>query len=170
MTNTWAGSAGLHPGRPVYGGAIGAATPHAHHSVQVIVALSGELVLASGSGEEFVCRAAVVRAAFEGELARAYAATSTDEMWRALERAHILSQSWAWPHIRAHWHMFRLAVRCRDRTETVGQLVRIAVAGPGSLTGRVPRGNTGRTRVGLLTPMPVPEDLARTLGGEPASV
>uniref|UniRef100_A0AAU2JWZ0 DUF3703 domain-containing protein n=1 Tax=Streptomyces sp. NBC_00049 TaxID=2903617 RepID=A0AAU2JWZ0_9ACTN len=107
-----------------------------------------------------------VRSAFEAELARAWAAApDTESMWTALERAHILSQSWAWPHTRAHWHMFRLAVRCRDRSETAGQVVRILVAGAGSVTGRVPYGNTGRTRAGLLTPMPVPDDLRALLDG-----
>ncbi|MBT2448150.1 DUF3703 domain-containing protein [Streptomyces sp. ISL-43] len=103
--------------------------------------------------------------AFEAELRRARgAAPDTAAMWTALERAHILSQAWAWPHTRAHWHMFRLAVRCRDRAETVGQVVRILVAGAGSLSGRVPYGNTGRTSAGLLTPMPIPEDLRVLLG------
>lgn len=106
-----------------------------------------------------------VREAFDAELRRAYAASpDTRAMWTALERAHILSQAWAWPHTRAHWHMFRLAVRCRDRAETVGQVVRILVAGAGSVTGRVPHGNTGRTAAGLFTPMPIPEDLLAVLG------
>ncbi|WP_378739875.1 DUF3703 domain-containing protein [Nocardia brasiliensis] len=104
-----------------------------------------------------------VRAAFEAELASADATTDLDEMWRCLERAHILSQEWAWPHTRAHWHMFRLAARCRDRREMVGQVVRLLVAGPGSALGRSPRGNTGRTAVGLRTVMPVPPDLDRIL-------
>ncbi|MFE2478645.1 DUF3703 domain-containing protein [Streptomyces sp. NPDC059389] len=108
---------------------------------------------------------AAVRAAFEAELLRARdCAPDTAAMWDALERAHIISQAWAWPHTRAHWHMFRLAVRCRDRAETVGQVVRILVAGAGSATGRVPYGNTGRTAAGLFTPMPLPEDLRVLLG------
>ncbi|MEU9104744.1 DUF3703 domain-containing protein [Streptomyces xanthophaeus] len=107
-----------------------------------------------------------VRSAFEAELALAAAASpDTAAMWTALERAHILSQAWPWPHTRAHWHMFRLAVRCRDRSEAAGQVVRLLVAGVGSATGRVPHGNTGRTRAGLFTPMTVPEDLRLLLGG-----
>mgnify|MGYP002653082866 CR=1 FL=1 len=39
-------------------------------------------------------------------------------------------------------------------------MLRIIVAAPGSLAGRYPEGNTGRTRAGLMTPMPVPTDLA----------
>ncbi|CAA0127230.1 Uncharacterised protein [Mycolicibacterium vanbaalenii] len=34
------------------------------------------------------------------------------------------------------------------------------VAAPGSLTGRYPVGNTGRVTAGLMTPMPIPDDLA----------
>ncbi|WP_371676737.1 DUF3703 domain-containing protein [Streptomyces sp. NBC_01276] len=109
-----------------------------------------------------------VRDAFEAELARARTASpDTAAMWTALERAHIISQSWPWPHTRAHWHMFRLAVRCRDRGEAAGQVVRLLVAGVGSTTGRVPHGNTGRTRAGLFTPMPVPADIRALLDGAP---
>lgn len=104
-----------------------------------------------------------VRSAFEAELHHAHRATDVDEMWRALERAHILSQSWGWPHTRAHWEMLRLAVRCRDRGEAVGQVLRLAFGGIASAIGRAPAGNTGRTDVGLFTPMPIPEDLLAVL-------
>lgn len=60
--------------------------------------------------------------------------------------------------------MFRLAVRCRDRAEAVGQVVPILLAGAGSVSGRVPDGNTGRTNAGLSTPMPIPQDLRLLLG------
>ncbi|MCX4527984.1 MULTISPECIES: AraC family transcriptional regulator [unclassified Streptomyces] len=59
----WAGRARLRPGGLLYGGAVGSATAHAHHSVQVIAALDGdELVLAGPGGEPFRCRAYVVPA------------------------------------------------------------------------------------------------------------
>jgi len=48
----------------------------------------------------------------------------------------------------------------RDPREVLGQLIRLAVAGVGSAIGRYPAGNTGRARVSLLAPMPVPADLA----------
>ncbi|HYD09989.1 MAG TPA: DUF3703 domain-containing protein [Acidimicrobiales bacterium] len=86
-----------------------------------------------------------------------------DEAWRLLERTHILSQPWAWPHVRSHLDMLRLAVHARDRGEIVGQIVRTLVAGPGSATGRYPLGNTGRATVAATQPMPVPDDLARLL-------
>lgn len=64
MTATgWAGRARLRPGGVLYGGAVGAATAHAHHSVQVIAALDGEeLLMAGPAGEPFRCRAYVVPA------------------------------------------------------------------------------------------------------------
>ncbi|MEV0298298.1 DUF3703 domain-containing protein [Nocardia sp. NPDC050710] len=104
-----------------------------------------------------------VRIAFEAELESARTTTDLDDMWHALENAHILSQSWPWPHTRAHWHMLRLALRCRDRREAFGQVVRLSVAGIGSSLGRVPTGNTGRTAVGIRTSMPIPAELNRIL-------
>ncbi|MFE2877256.1 helix-turn-helix domain-containing protein [Streptomyces roseus] len=59
----WAGRARLRPGGLVYGGAIGSATAHAHHSVQVLAALDGDgLLLAGPDGEPLRCRAYVVPA------------------------------------------------------------------------------------------------------------
>lgn len=93
------------------------------------------------------------------------AATTVDlEMrWRHLERAHILSQPYAWLHTRNHVAMLALAVRTGDRREALGQVLRIIVAAPGSLSGRYPQGNTGRTAAGLMTPMDVPADLVAAL-------
>jgi len=88
-----------------------------------------------------------------------------EEAWRLLERTHILSQPWAWPHVRSHLDMLRLAVHVRDRREILGQIVRTLVAGPGSAAGRYPLGNTGRANVPATRPMPVPGDLAELLSG-----
>ena len=104
-----------------------------------------------------------VRAAFDAELAAARAATTGEQRWAALERAHILSQPWAWPHTRAHAVMLALAWREHDRREAAGQVVRLLVAAPGSALGRYPEGNTGRALVPLTQPMPVPDDLADIL-------
>jgi hypothetical protein len=86
-----------------------------------------------------------------------------DDEWRLLEDAHVLSQPWAVAHVRVHWRMLTLALRTHDRRELTGQMIRLVVAGPGSLSGRYPAGNTGRARVGLTDPMPMPPDLARLL-------
>jgi hypothetical protein len=79
--------------------------------------------------------------------------------WDHLERAHILSQPRAGPHVRTHLAMLGSALRRRDAHEIFGQLARLVVAGPGSWTGRYPVGNTGGADVSALQPMPVPDDL-----------
>jgi hypothetical protein len=55
--------------------------------------------------------------------------------------------------------MLATAIRRRDRHELLGQLFRIIVAAPGSLTGKYPVGNTGGADVSAFSPMAVPEDL-----------
>ncbi|WP_233526107.1 DUF3703 domain-containing protein [Actinomadura spongiicola] len=106
---------------------------------------------------------AQVRDAYAREMAAARTATDPAARWRHLERAHILSQPWPWPHTRNHIAMLALALAQRDRREALGQVMRIVVAAPGSALGRYPEGNTGRARVGLTRPMPVPDDLAALL-------
>jgi hypothetical protein len=86
-----------------------------------------------------------------------------DRCWALLEDAHVLSQPWAWLHVRVHGSMFVAAVVQRDVREVRGQLSRIAVAGPGSLSGRYPTGNTGRARVPATQPMPIAGELAEVL-------
>ena len=83
--------------------------------------------------------------------------------WVLLEEAHVLSQPWAWPHVKVHAAMLALGWRTRDRREVRGQLLRIVVAGPGSLTGRYPEGNTGRAAVPATQLMLVPDDLRALL-------
>ncbi len=101
------------------------------------------------------------RRRYRAEMAAARAARTADQRWRHLERAHIVSQPDPWLHTRNHAAMFKLAVTQRDRREAFGQVIRLMLAAPGSLTGRYPEGNTGRASVGLMTPMPVPPDLVR---------
>jgi hypothetical protein len=96
-------------------------------------------------------------------MAAAKHAATVEGRWRHLERAHIVSQPYPWLHTRNHVAMLDLALRQRDRREALAQVVRIVVAAPGSLTGRYPGGNTGRRAAGLMTPMPVPADLAAAL-------
>ncbi len=83
--------------------------------------------------------------------------------WRHLERAHIVSQLHLGLHLASHVSMLGFAVEQRDWRETVGQIVRLALAPLGSLTGRIPVGNTGRSNVSAFQPMPVPEDLRRAI-------
>lgn len=80
--------------------------------------------------------------------------------WHALERAHIIAQPHFVPHIRSHWTLARFALALRDGCEVAGQLFRLALVPLGSLTARLPAGNTGRARVNAFSPMPIPPDLA----------
>jgi hypothetical protein len=93
----------------------------------------------------------------------ARAAGDQDGEWRHLERAHILSQPMAWPHVRTHLAMFGAGIRRRDRREVLGQLARIMLAAPGSWSGKYPSGNTGGASVSAFRPMPIPEDLRAIL-------
>lgn len=107
-----------------------------------------------------------LRVKYAAELASALAAeheAKLPEAWRHLERAHILSQAYAWPHTVVHARMLGFGWRRRNAREIVGQLVRLVVAAPGSLLGRAPLGNTGGANVGILTPMTIPEDLRAIL-------
>ena len=79
--------------------------------------------------------------------------------WRHLERAHILSQPLAGPHLRTHGAMLAASVRRRDGREIAGQLLRLVLAVPGSVSGRYPVGNTGGADVSAFSPMAVPDDL-----------
>jgi hypothetical protein len=85
--------------------------------------------------------------------------------WAHLERAHILSQPLAIAHVRTHLAMLSYGWRHRDRHESAGQLVRLIVAGPGTLIRRYPLGNTGGANVSAMLPMPIPDDLTAVLGG-----
>ena len=89
--------------------------------------------------------------------------------WAHLERAHILSQPMAVTHVRTHIAMLRVAARRRDRREILGQLLRVVVAGPGSLTGRFPVGNTGGANVSATLVMPIPDDLQQILDSSTSS-
>ena len=86
-----------------------------------------------------------------------------DRCWSLLEDSHVLSQPWAWLHVKVHGSMFVAAIVQRDVREVRGQLSRISVAGPGSLSGRYPTGNTGRARVPATQPMPIAGELAEVL-------
>jgi hypothetical protein len=105
----------------------------------------------------------ILKQEFNREMAIAknfYGGKAYQQCFHHLERAHILGQRSAWPHTVNHWWMLKVGFRLRDRREILGQIARILVAGIGSIIGRVPIGNTGGAKVGILTPMPIPDDLA----------
>jgi hypothetical protein len=112
-------------------------------------------------------RRGTLEAAWAAEMEAAGSARAIGDAtaeWQHLERAHILSQPIAGPHVRTHAAMLTAAFRRRDWHEVAGQAFRLAVAGPGSLTGKYPVGNTGGADVSAFEPMPIPEDLAALLG------
>lgn len=98
---------------------------------------------------------AIERQSFEAATKRRDTATA----WRALERAHILSQPILGQHMRIHWLMLCYAVRLRDVREILGQIMRLMLAPIGALAGRIPAGNTGRSNVSAFASMPIPQDL-----------
>ena|SRR6476661_1576516 len=110
-----------------------------------------------------------LRTAWSSELDAARASRANGDRageWSHLERAHILSQPIAGAHVRTHVAMLAAAVRRRDARELAGQVFRVLVAAPGSLTGRYPVGNTGGADVSAFAPMPIPEDLRPLLREE----
>ena len=123
---------------------------------------------APSRGSVATARRTALLAAWSEERSAAKDARSRGDLeaeWNHLERAHILSQPLAGPHVRTHVSMLGYGFRRRDRREVVGQLVRLLVAAPGSWTGRYPVGNTGGADVSALKPMPMPDDLQAVLAG-----
>ncbi len=90
-------------------------------------------------------------------------AGQVEQAWHHLERAHVVAQTQVAPHLQSHWKMLVLAVRMRDGREAFGQLVRLALAPLGNLTGSLPIGNTGRSNVSAFAQMNIPHDLMTIL-------
>ena len=112
-------------------------------------------------------RRRTIRAAWRNEVDTARSARRNghpDVEWMHLERAHIVSQPLALAHITTHAFMLAHGLRRRDRREIGGQVFRLLVAGPGSITRRYPIGNTGGAAVSPYAPMPIPADLKAVLG------
>jgi hypothetical protein len=132
-----------------------AAGPHPHAPPHE----AADSVMTSGSR---VAPAATLPGAWSAERDAALAARLRGDPaaeWRHLERAHILSQPKALLHVRTHVAMLGAGIRRHDRREIGGQLLRLIVAGPGSLAGRYPVGNTGGADVSAMAAMPIPADL-----------
>lgn len=109
-----------------------------------------------------------MRRVIADEMALFHAARVSGEIdvaWQHLERAHIVSQPHLGLHLASHVSMLGFAVEQRDWRETVGQIVRLALAPLGALTGRIPIGNTGRSNVSAFEAMPVPQDLVAKIEG-----
>lgn len=110
-----------------------------------------------------------LRTALQAELRQAQRQEQAGELtaaFRHLERAHVLSQRYAWPHVRVHLHMLAFGWRRGDAREVWGQLARVLVAAPGSWLDRAPHGNTGGANVGIGQPMVIPADLQAILDAD----
>lgn len=89
----------------------------------------------------------------------AMAVGNTAQGWRALELAHVIGQSRFLLHLRVHLAMLGVALRHKDRKETVAQLLRLALVPWGHLLGRLPAFNPGSGRVGALSSADWPGEL-----------
>ena len=101
-------------------------------------------------------------AAFCNELNLAEKAGTEGEIereWQHLERAHILGQYRATRHFHVHILMILFSLRHFQILEFLGQIPRLILSIPGSLTGLAPKGNTGGSNVGIFQPMQIPSDL-----------
>jgi ligand-binding SRPBCC domain-containing protein len=97
------------------------------------------------------------------EFEAAKAAGGTEAAWRVLERIHIIAQPHWSMHLTSHVTMLRFAITQQNGAEIVGQILRLALAPLGNLTGRLPIGNTGRAHVSAFDPMNIPDDLREQL-------
>ncbi|MBN8219435.1 MAG: DUF3703 domain-containing protein [Spirochaetes bacterium] len=105
----------------------------------------------------------ILKDAFHAEMLTAkkyYERGEYRDCFHHLERAHVLGQRHAWPHTVNHWWMLKVGMRLGSGREIFGQFLRLVGGGITSLLGRAPIGNTGGANVGIMTPMPIPEDLA----------
>ncbi len=80
-----------------------------------------------------------------------------------LERAHVLGQSVTREHARVHWLMLKIGWKTKNIREIFGQIFRIIGASTKTPFGIYPTGNTGGANVSPFKPMPIPDDLQRTL-------
>ena len=106
----------------------------------------------------------IIKEAFEKEMKTAkefYLSKRWGDSFFHLEKAHILGQRNAIPHTINHWWMLKVGIRKKDGKEIMGQIIRLLVAGIGSLLGRAPIGNTGGSNIGIMTPLPINDDIAQ---------
>lgn len=86
-----------------------------------------------------------------------------NESWRCLQYAHIVSQPSAKLHLKVHLHMLSFAFRSANRNEIFGQLIRLLIAVPGSLSGKYPKGNPGTSDISMFAVCEIPSDLRERL-------
>ncbi|MDE2604407.1 MAG: DUF3703 domain-containing protein [Burkholderiales bacterium] len=84
-----------------------------------------------------------------------------EERWNWLMAAHVVGQHRFDLHFDCHRRMLALARESRDWGEMAGQVQRLILLPVGHLTGRIPKGNTGRSTVGRTQVMEPPEAVQR---------
>jgi hypothetical protein len=107
-----------------------------------------------------------IKAAFESEMASAVyfiQAGHMEQAMRHLERAHVLGQYNILPHVRSHWHMLCIALRCHTFGEGLGQVVRIILGARGSSVRIMPVGNTGGSNISIFARIPIDPELAELI-------
>ncbi len=87
----------------------------------------------------------------------------SEQNWRYLQAAHIAGQTQFALHGAVHLHMLRQSWHDGDLREALGQLLRLALVPLGHLTGRLPRGNSGRSDVSAFMPMVLRPEIAELL-------
>ncbi len=87
---------------------------------------------------------------------RAFADRDVTDGWHHLERAHVLAQPEIIIHISSHIAMLHRGAIERDAREILGPALRALLAGPASLTGRIPTENDGRARTPPSERMTIP--------------
>jgi hypothetical protein len=106
-----------------------------------------------------------LKTAFKKEMSEAkkhYQNAQFQSCFYHLERAHILGQSYVFPHTISHWWMLKVGIKTRNLKEIFGQVTRIMAS---IIFSRiwVPLGNTGGANVSPVKPMPIPEELKKYL-------
>ncbi len=79
--------------------------------------------------------------------------------WQHLERAHVLGQSFAWPHTYVHWKMLLFGIKIKNTHEIIGQIPRLLVGGVKSFVGKIPLGNTGGANIPPLRPLEIEPEI-----------
>ena len=95
--------------------------------------------------------------------ALAGAGQSPEERWSWLMAAHVVGQQDVALHFDSHRRMLDFARQSRVWREAGGQVLRIALLPLGHLLGRIPRGNVGRSTVGVTAVMEPPEPVQRLI-------
>jgi hypothetical protein len=82
-----------------------------------------------------------------------------DAAWISLERAHIFSQYYWRQHFYVHFVMLIYALQTLNLKEIIGQLPRMILAIPGSVSKNAPLGNTGRSNISMFKAQDIHSDV-----------